>query len=206
MALQNLQLSPAEHSALPAESPGKALESVEIAISDEISEVEKAMIRGAVAAGKGKSESLQALKGNSGRRHARYAMAWDAAAGLSLPANMPCAGLPNIVCPAHPGTGSTTPRWRWRSARSFSSMRASTRMPWRRPSPPAMSAVAAMAWRRGPCSHEFAAAPQPFRLALTILHETGMRAGEVLALNLGDVLLHPGCEALYTRLTPQKGG
>ncbi|MBX0330066.1 site-specific integrase [Oscillochloris sp. ZM17-4] len=43
------------------------------------------------------------------------------------------------------------------------------------------------------------AAPQPFRLALTILRETGMRAGEVLALNLGDVVLDPGREALHVR-------
>jgi integrase/recombinase XerD len=44
-----------------------------------------------------------------------------------------------------------------------------------------------------------AAAPQPFRLALTILRETGMRAGEVLALNLGDVTLDPSREALQVR-------
>lgn len=43
------------------------------------------------------------------------------------------------------------------------------------------------------------AAPQPFRLALTILRETGMRAGEVLALTLGDVTLEPGREALHVR-------
>lgn len=44
-----------------------------------------------------------------------------------------------------------------------------------------------------------AAAPQPFRLALTILRETGMRAGEVLALTLGDVTVEPGREALHIR-------
>jgi site-specific recombinase XerD len=44
-----------------------------------------------------------------------------------------------------------------------------------------------------------AAAPQPFRLALTILRETGMRAGEVLALTLGDVALDAGREALHVR-------
>lgn len=44
-----------------------------------------------------------------------------------------------------------------------------------------------------------AAAPQPFRLALTILRETGMRAGEVLALNLGDIALDAGREALHVR-------
>lgn len=44
-----------------------------------------------------------------------------------------------------------------------------------------------------------AAALQPFRLALTILRETGMRAGEVLALNLGDVVLESGREALHVR-------
>jgi integrase/recombinase XerD len=43
------------------------------------------------------------------------------------------------------------------------------------------------------------AAPQPFRLALTLLRETGMRAGEALALNLGDVTLDPGREALHVR-------
>jgi integrase len=41
--------------------------------------------------------------------------------------------------------------------------------------------------------------PQPFRLALTILRETGMRAGEVLALNLSDVTLASGREALHVR-------
>ena len=44
-----------------------------------------------------------------------------------------------------------------------------------------------------------AQAPQPFRLALTILRETGMRAGEILALTLGDVALDAGREALHVR-------
>lgn len=44
-----------------------------------------------------------------------------------------------------------------------------------------------------------AAAPQPFRLALTLLRETGMRVGEVLALTLGDVMLDAGREALHVR-------
>jgi len=43
------------------------------------------------------------------------------------------------------------------------------------------------------------ATPQPFRLALTLLRETGIRAGEVLALNLGDVALDAGREALHVR-------
>jgi integrase len=43
------------------------------------------------------------------------------------------------------------------------------------------------------------ALPQPFRLALTILRETGMRVGEVLALTLGDVALDPGRAALHVR-------
>ena len=43
------------------------------------------------------------------------------------------------------------------------------------------------------------AVPQPFRLALTILRETGMRAGEVLALTLGDVALDAGREARHVR-------
>ncbi|NTU80675.1 MAG: hypothetical protein HGA45_15080, partial [Chloroflexales bacterium] len=38
-----------------------------------------------------------------------------------------------------------------------------------------------------------AAAPQPYRLLFTLLRETGMRAGEVLALTLGDVSLAPMC-------------
>lgn len=68
-----------EHRRPGAESPGKALESAENDASEEISEVEKAMIRGAVRAGKGKTESLQALKGYSGRRHQLYSAAWDEA-------------------------------------------------------------------------------------------------------------------------------
>lgn len=47
-------------------------------------------------------------------------------------------------------------------------------------------------------------APQPFRLVLTILRETGMRVGEVLALNVGDVLLAPGREGLHIRV-PKNG-
>ncbi len=52
---------------------------------------------------------------------------------------------------------------------------------------------------RATVERAIAGAPQPFRLALTILRETGMRAGEVLALNLGDVTLAPGREALHVR-------
>ena len=44
-----------------------------------------------------------------------------------------------------------------------------------------------------------AAAPPPYRLLFTILRETGMRAGEVLALRWGDVTLDPGREALRVR-------
>ena len=40
-----------------------------------------------------------------------------------------------------------------------------------------------------------AAAPQPYRLIVTLLRETGMRAGEVLALRVGDVTLDAGREA-----------
>lgn len=40
---------------------------------------------------------------------------------------------------------------------------------------------------------------QPHRLIFTILRETGMRVGEVIALNLGDVQLDTGREALYVR-------
>jgi integrase/recombinase XerD len=42
-------------------------------------------------------------------------------------------------------------------------------------------------------------APKPYRLVLIVLRETGMRAGEVLALNLGDVTLDPGREGLHVR-------
>jgi hypothetical protein len=69
----------AENRRVEAESPGKALESAENDLGEEISEVEKAMICGAVQAGKGKTESLQALKGYSGRRHQLYSAAWDEA-------------------------------------------------------------------------------------------------------------------------------
>lgn len=44
-----------------------------------------------------------------------------------------------------------------------------------------------------------AAAPQPYRLILLILRETGMRASEVLGLRRGDVLLDPGREGLRVR-------
>jgi integrase len=42
-------------------------------------------------------------------------------------------------------------------------------------------------------------APPPYRLMFTLLRETGMRAGEVLDLRWGDVLLDPGREALRIR-------
>lgn len=42
-------------------------------------------------------------------------------------------------------------------------------------------------------------APQPYRLIFTILRETGMRVGEVLALRVGDVLLETGREGLRVR-------
>lgn len=44
-----------------------------------------------------------------------------------------------------------------------------------------------------------AAAPQPYRLIFTILRETGMRADEVLGLDVGDVTLDPGREGLRVR-------
>jgi integrase/recombinase XerD len=43
------------------------------------------------------------------------------------------------------------------------------------------------------------AAPQPYRLIFTILRETGMRADEVLNLNVGDVILDRGREGLLVR-------
>ncbi|GAC1547756.1 MAG: tyrosine-type recombinase/integrase [Herpetosiphon sp.] len=43
------------------------------------------------------------------------------------------------------------------------------------------------------------AAPQPYRLIFTLLRETGMRVGEVLALSLKDVDLDPGREGLRVR-------
>jgi integrase len=49
-----------------------------------------------------------------------------------------------------------------------------------------------------------AAAPPPYGLILTILRETGMRAGEVLALRRGDVTLDPGRGALRVR-EPKNG-
>jgi integrase/recombinase XerD len=44
-----------------------------------------------------------------------------------------------------------------------------------------------------------AAAPSPYRLMFTILRETGMRADEVLGLNVGDVLLDRGREGFLVR-------
>jgi len=44
-----------------------------------------------------------------------------------------------------------------------------------------------------------AAAPQPYRVMFTILRETGMRADEVLSLNVGDVTLEAGREGLRVR-------
>ena len=44
-----------------------------------------------------------------------------------------------------------------------------------------------------------AQAPQPYRLIFTIVRETGMRIGEVLSLQLGDVDLSPGREGLHVR-------
>lgn len=70
---------PRENQPPELESPGKALESAETASDEAISAVEQAMIRGAVRAGKGKTESLQAFKGYSGRRHRAYSAAWEAA-------------------------------------------------------------------------------------------------------------------------------
>ena len=49
-----------------------------------------------------------------------------------------------------------------------------------------------------------ATAPRPYRLILTILRETGMRAGEVLSLRRGDVILEQGREALRVR-EPKNG-
>ena len=42
-------------------------------------------------------------------------------------------------------------------------------------------------------------APLPYRLMLTILRETGMRAGEVCGLQVRDVVLDPGREMLWVR-------
>ncbi len=41
--------------------------------------------------------------------------------------------------------------------------------------------------------------PDPYRVIFTLLRETGMRVGEVLALNVGDVSLAPGNEGLHVR-------
>jgi integrase/recombinase XerD len=43
------------------------------------------------------------------------------------------------------------------------------------------------------------ASPQPYRLIFTILRETGMRADEVLSLNMDDVTLDAGREGLHVR-------
>lgn len=48
------------------------------------------------------------------------------------------------------------------------------------------------------------AAPQPYRLIFTILRETGMRAGEALALTIGNVALDAGREGLRIR-EPKNG-
>jgi integrase/recombinase XerD len=44
-----------------------------------------------------------------------------------------------------------------------------------------------------------ASAPQPYRLLFVLLRETGMRAGEALALTIGDVMLAPGREGVRVR-------
>ncbi len=44
-----------------------------------------------------------------------------------------------------------------------------------------------------------AAAPDPYRLLFTLLRETGMRAGEVVGLCVGDVVLERGREGLHVR-------
>jgi integrase/recombinase XerD len=49
-----------------------------------------------------------------------------------------------------------------------------------------------------------ASAPQPYRLIFTLLRETGMRVGEVLGLNLGDVTLEAGREGLRVREAKNK--
>jgi integrase/recombinase XerD len=49
-----------------------------------------------------------------------------------------------------------------------------------------------------------ALAPQPYRLIFTLLRETGMRVGEALGLNLGDVTLEPGREGLRVREAKNK--
>jgi len=49
-----------------------------------------------------------------------------------------------------------------------------------------------------------AASPQPYRLLFTLLRETGMRAGEVVALVLGDISLAAGREGVRIR-DPKNG-
>lgn len=61
-----------------------------------------------------------------------------------------------------------------------------------RPVPPADRALV---------EHAIAQAPQPARLALTILRETGIRASEALGLDVADVNLTPGAEVLRLRGT-----
>lgn len=46
-----------------------------------------------------------------------------------------------------------------------------------------------------------AKAPRPYKLIFTLLRETGLRADEVLGLNVGDVVLEPGQEGLHLRTT-----
>ncbi len=57
---------------------------------------------------------------------------------------------------------------------------------------------------RAALAQAIAAAPHPYRLLFTLLRETGMRAGEVLALTLGDVRLSAGREGLRVR-EPKNG-
>jgi site-specific recombinase XerD len=49
-----------------------------------------------------------------------------------------------------------------------------------------------------------AQSPQPYRLLLILLRETGMRVGEAIALQVGDVVLDAGREALRVR-EPKNG-
>ncbi|MEI7642835.1 MAG: tyrosine-type recombinase/integrase [Chloroflexales bacterium] len=44
-----------------------------------------------------------------------------------------------------------------------------------------------------------AASSQPYRLIFTLLREIGVRTDEVLNLNVGDVILEPGCEVLLVQ-------
>lgn len=47
-------------------------------------------------------------------------------------------------------------------------------------------------------------APPPYRLIFTLLRETGLRVGEVLGLNVGDVVLEPSREGLVIRETKNR--